>query len=142
MGDREAAVRVFNGLRPYVAQILELQAECEQFGPDDMALAIALDGLQTAAFHFTRRHFFYFEMERRQRRPGNGRLNDPAERIRAMEELTPCDDALRALQGQCSPFRRDWMALDIARQALGTTAFHFTGDETFFGGEPCAQPSG
>jgi hypothetical protein len=129
LGDREAAVRVFNRLRPYVAQILELQAECEQFGPDDMALAIALDGLQIAAFHFTRRRCFYFEMERPQRRPDNSRLSDPAERI-------------RALQGQCSPFGRDWMALDIARQALGTTAFHFTGDETFFGGEPCAQPSG
>ena len=134
LGDAGAAEKAFDALRPFVAQILDLQAECEAMGPDDHALAIALDGLQTAAYHFTRRRFFYLDMERPARHAGNGRLCDRTERIKAMEALAPYRNAIRALQGKCPPQRRDWLALDIARQALDTTAFHFTREEHFWAG--------
>ena len=52
-------VRNFEELRPYVGQLRAMQRTCKPFGRDYLAIAIALDGLETAAFHFTRRPHFY-----------------------------------------------------------------------------------
>jgi hypothetical protein len=52
-------VREFELLRPYVDQLRQLQGQCKPFGRDYMAIAIALDGLESAAYHFTRRPHFY-----------------------------------------------------------------------------------
>ena len=102
LGGPHQAAKAFDALKAYVSEILELQAECEPLGADDQALAIALDGLQTAAFHFTRRRFYYFELERPAYRAGNQRLRERAERIRAFETLTPYYDAIRTLQSKCA----------------------------------------
>ena len=53
------AVASFEALRPYDQQLRAMQRNCKPFGRDYFAIAIALDGLQTAAFHFTRRPHFY-----------------------------------------------------------------------------------
>lgn len=52
-------VRAFEALRPYVHQLREMQRHCKPFGRDYHAIAIALDGLESAAYHFTRRPHFY-----------------------------------------------------------------------------------
>lgn len=52
-------VREFERLRPYVDQLRRLQRQCKPFGRDYLAIAIALDGLETAAYHFTKRPHFY-----------------------------------------------------------------------------------
>ena len=49
----------FEALSGYDAQLRAMQRKCKPFGRDYMAIAIALDGLETAAFHFTRRPHFY-----------------------------------------------------------------------------------
>jgi hypothetical protein len=52
-------VREFEKLRPYAAQLRALQRCCKPFGRDYHAIAVALEALETTAFHFTRRpHFF------------------------------------------------------------------------------------
>ncbi|MGH6911505.1 MAG: hypothetical protein ACREEG_15060, partial [Phenylobacterium sp.] len=103
LGSPETAVREFEVLKPYVVQLLGLQGECLKLGPDYMAIGIALDGLQTAAYHFTRRRYFYhgIEASRAEHRDGNGRLTDRQEAIAAFRALTPYADRLRALQGRC-----------------------------------------
>ena len=133
LGPKDAAVREFEMLRTYAAQLLGLQAECERLGPDYLAIAIALDGLQTAAFHFTRRPDFYRDLEPPPAQAGNGRLADRGEAVAAFEGLRGYNASLRALQFRCRPFGRDYMALDIARQGLETAAFHFTRHERFYG---------
>ncbi len=52
-------VREFEALRPYAARLRALQRNCKPFGRDYHAIAIALDALETAAYHFTRRPHFY-----------------------------------------------------------------------------------
>lgn len=52
-------VRAFEALRPYVDQLRVMQRQCKPFGRDYHAIAIALEGLETAAYHFTRRPRFY-----------------------------------------------------------------------------------
>lgn len=52
-------VREFEALAPYVDQLRKLQQKCRPFGRDYLAIAIALDALETAAYHFTRRPHFY-----------------------------------------------------------------------------------
>ncbi|HPA37586.1 MAG TPA: hypothetical protein PLV04_02490 [Phenylobacterium sp.] len=52
-------LREFEALRPYADQLRALQRRCKPFGRDYNAIAIALDGLETAAYHFTRRPHFY-----------------------------------------------------------------------------------
>lgn len=52
-------VREFEALRPYVNQLRKLQQKCKPFGRDYLAIAIAIDGLESAAYHFTRRPHFY-----------------------------------------------------------------------------------
>lgn len=135
LGPPDSAVREFEALAPYMVRLLALQGECLRLGPDYMALGIALDGLQTTAYHFTRRRYFYHAIEeaRSAHRDGNGRLTDREEAIAAFRELTPYNDRLRALQGRCRPFGRDYMALDIARQSLESAAFHFTREPAFHG---------
>lgn len=52
-------IRVFEDLIPYARRLRELQRRCKPFGRDYHALAIAIDGLESAAYHFTRRPHFY-----------------------------------------------------------------------------------
>jgi hypothetical protein len=49
----------FEDLRPYVAQLRNLQRRCKPFGRDYHALAVALESLESAAYHFTRQPNFY-----------------------------------------------------------------------------------
>lgn len=62
LGGERAAVQAFTSLSPYAAELRRLQSRCKPFGRDYMALAIALDGLESAAFHFTRWPHFYGAM--------------------------------------------------------------------------------
>jgi hypothetical protein len=135
LGPLETAVAKFNSLSPYVVELLDLQAECEPMGVDYMAVGIALDGLETTAFHFTRRRTFYHQLEEQRPayRPGNGRLKDPQAAATAFEALIPYAHALRLMQGGCRPFGRDYLAIAIAQESLDTTAFHFTRQAGFFG---------
>lgn len=134
LGPPDAAVAEFDALRPWVLEMLGLRAECAPLGPDYMALGIALDGLRTAAYHFTRRRDFYFELEAPPGRAcGNGRLSDRAEAIAAFKALTPYSHRLRQMRTRCRPFGRDYLALDIAHQSLETAAFHFTREASFYG---------
>lgn len=49
----------FEKLKPLVAELRALQRRCKPFGRDYHALAVAIDGLETAAFHFTRQPRFF-----------------------------------------------------------------------------------
>jgi hypothetical protein len=135
LGPIETAVAKFKALSPHVVNMLDLQAECEPLGPDYMAVGIALDGLETAAFHFTRRRNFYHQLEEQRPayRPGNGRLKDPQGAAAAFDALIPYAHALRLMQGGCRPFGRDYLAIAIAQESLDTTAYHFTREPRFFG---------
>lgn len=53
------AVRRFEALQPYVNELRAMQRACKPFGRDYLAIAIAIDGLDSAAYHFTRRPHFY-----------------------------------------------------------------------------------
>lgn len=149
LGPPEASIAAFDRLAPFVSQLLELRAGCAPLGPDDMAFGIALDGLQTAAFHFTRRPFFFRALEAGVRglAGSNGRLTHRSEAMAVFDALTPYADALLAMQTGCRPFGRDYMALSIARQGLETAAFHFTGVPDYYGARsdsagPVRPPSG
>jgi hypothetical protein len=135
LGAPDSAVREFEVFTPYVVKLLALQGECPRLGSDYKALGIALDALQTTAYHFTRQRYFYHAIEaaRAEHRQGEGRLSERGEAIAAFEELRPYVTRLRALQGRCRPFGRDYLALDIARQGLETAAFHFTQEPNFYG---------
>lgn len=135
LGPAEVAVREFDGLAPYVRELMGLRRDCTPLGPDDMALGIALDGLETAAYHFTRRRNFYHALETilDGRAAGNGRLADRAEATAAFRALSPYAARLLELRGRCRPFGRDYLALDIARQGLETAAYHFTREAQFYG---------
>jgi hypothetical protein len=52
-------VQAFERLRPYVNELMALRGRCKPFGRDYHALSIALEGLESAAYHFTRRPHFY-----------------------------------------------------------------------------------
>ncbi len=69
LGDPNAAVQSFDGLASHVAAIRAMQAKCWPLGPDDLALQIAVDGLESAALHVTRGPH-YFEAMRVQRQHG------------------------------------------------------------------------
>lgn len=135
LGPLDAALREFDSLTPWAREMMGIRAECVPMGPDYMAMGIALDGLQTAAYHFTRRRHFYHQLEGEFAgpRPGNGRLADRSEAIAAFEGLGPYVEHLRRLQSRCRPFGRDWAALDIAKQSLESAAFHFTREANFYG---------
>lgn len=49
----------FEKLRPLAAELRRLQRRCKPFGRDYHALAVAIEGLETAAFHFTRQPRFF-----------------------------------------------------------------------------------
>jgi hypothetical protein len=135
LGGQDAAVRAFDGLLPHVLQIRALQAKCGPLGPDEMALQIAVDGLETAAYHFTRRRLYYdhTRIPRDHGRDHYEGLGEPAEAVAAFEALAPFARALAELQRRCRPFGRDYLALDIAKQSLDSAAYHFTRTETFYG---------
>lgn len=135
VGPLEVAVAKFNGLAPYASEMLSLEAECAPGSPDSMAMAIAFDGLETTAFHFTRRRNFYrpLESERPACREGNGRLKDPDAAALVFDAFVPYANTLRLMQGGCRPFGRDYLAIAIAQESLDTAAFHFTRQARFFG---------
>lgn len=135
LGPPDAAVREFDALSPYIEAILALRAECTPFSADHGAFGIAIDGAETAAYHFTRRRHYYEALRERVAAPGpgNARLSDPAEAVAAFEGLAPYAHKLRLLQQRCRPYGRDYLALDIAKQSLETTAYHFTRIDAFYG---------
>jgi hypothetical protein len=149
LGPRDQAVKAFEELTPWARKLLEMQWECEMMGPDYLAMGVAFDGLQTAAYHFTRRRHFYFELDAQ--RPalgrGNGRLKDRAEAISAFLELEPYHRQLQVLQRRCRPFGGDYLALGVAMEGLDTAALHFTREAAFYGARsdssgPLRPPAG
>jgi hypothetical protein len=76
LGPPDIAAQAFDRLKPWVVELLGLQGECKSMGTDYTAMGVALDGLQTAAFHLTHRPHFYFQLERPAYREGNNRLAD------------------------------------------------------------------
>lgn len=130
LGAPDAAARDFEALRPYVLALWGLQARVGYFTGDGSALDIALDGLQTAAFHFTRRPHFYGPKAPLE---DAANLRDRAVVGGVFDALRPYAQALRQLQARCRPFGRDWLALDVAVKGLETTALHFTGVPHFYG---------
>lgn len=139
LGPRDVAIGRFNSLSPHVVEMLDMQAECLPLGPDYMAMGIALDGLDTAAFHFTRRRDFYFHLERPPHREGNGRLKDPIAAAGAFQALDPYARALRDMQFKCRPFGGDYLALAIALEGLDTAVYYFIRETSFYGS---TDPSG
>lgn len=135
LGPQDSAVKAFEELAPWARQLLELKRECEPMTADDLAMGIAYDGLQTAAFHFTRRRHFYFQLEGEVQasRTSNGRLKDRAEALAAFLRLRPYHDHLRKLQIRCRPFGGDYLALGVALHGLDTAALHFTREASFYG---------
>ena len=130
LGAPDAAARDFEALRPYVRALWGLQATVGYFTRDGSALDIALDCLQTAAFHFTRRRHFYGP---RDPLADAADLRERTTVAGAFDALRPYALALRGLQSRCRPFGGDWQALNVALQGLERTAFHFTGVEHFYG---------
>jgi len=51
--------KAFEDLRPFVSRLRNMQRQCKPFGRDYHAIAIAIDGLESCAYHFTRRPHFY-----------------------------------------------------------------------------------
>jgi hypothetical protein len=134
LGEPASALREFDALLPYVLKLRAMQACCSPRGPDDMALEIAVDGLETAAFHFTRRPRYYDQtavvrIHGQVAYPG---LGGPQGATKAFDALRPYSKELQRLQSKCSPFGRDYLALEIPKHALATSAYHFTGNEFFY----------
>ena len=139
LGPPESARKHFEALQPHALKLGELRQLCPPDGPDYLALDVALNGLEDAAFHFTRRRYF-FELALPaydRRRPDYAGLGDPLARQAHFATLTPYRAQLRALQGQCKPFGHEYQALSIPIRCLDTAAFHFTRDESFYGAEMC-----
>ena len=111
LGCLDAAVREFDALKPYAAELLDLRRSCRFGSADHNALGVAYDGLQTAAFHFTRRPQFYLELEIEigPASEGNGRLSDRAEAAAAFDTLAPYAQRLRSLRTRCRPLGRDYL---------------------------------
>jgi hypothetical protein len=137
LGPADAAVREFELLTTYVRELMALQRECRPLSADHAALGIALDAVETAAFHFTRRRYFYHDVraDAAGRHEGNSRLADRTEAVKAFKALAGYHGALGAMQRRCRPFGRDYLALEIAKQGLDTAAFHFTREESFYGAQ-------
>ena len=134
LGGQESAVREFEGLTAYAADLVALRGDCEAGDLDDAALGIAFDGLETAAYHFTRRRNFYHVVEAGlvRRQGGNGRLGERAEAVSAFQGLSPHVVKIRGLMSRCRPFGRDYLALKISIDSLETAAFHFTRVAAFY----------
>lgn len=138
LGDAKAAVGTFDAMLPHVLLIRAMQDRCFPMGPDDSALEIAVDGLEFAAFHFTRRPL-YFDATRLRRNLGRNYypgLGDQEEALAEFTTLKPYWKALRDLQGFCRPLGRDWLALNIARQGLESATYYFTKRTDLYGAKP------
>lgn len=135
VGDQEAAIRLFDGLAAQVELIRALQANCWPRDPDDMALQMAVEGLETAAYHFTRRPRYYegVRIPREHGRNFYPGLGDRESAIAAFAALKPLWAAVATVQQRCRPFGRDYLALEIAKHTLTSAAYHFTRIEAFFG---------
>ena len=134
LGDKAAAVKAFTDLKPWAALLLDLQWQCEPFQADYLALGIALDGLETAAFHFTRHRDFYCDL--RQQMPpllkGRPKVLTRADAVAGLIELDGYQAALRRLLLRCRPMGADYNAITIALNCLETAAHHFPGDDAFY----------
>jgi hypothetical protein len=53
------AHKAFDELRPLVLKLGQLRMKCRPFGPDYHALSVALEALNTTAYHFTRNPNFF-----------------------------------------------------------------------------------
>lgn len=145
LGRPEQAIGTFDALTPYARRLYELQAECAAGTADYAAFGVAIAGLETTAYHFTRRRHFYDRLIAEARaavRPGNNRLSDRAEALREFEALRPYNKALIDLRGRCRPFGPDYLALDIACQGLLTALCHFTGDTELYAAAACGPFKG
>lgn len=49
----------FEGLKPAVEHLRKMQMNCRPFGRDYLIIAAAIDGLDTAAYHFLRHPRFF-----------------------------------------------------------------------------------
>lgn len=131
----ERAIVEFDALRPWVAHMVAMRGACPPLKADDCAILVALTGVQTAAYHFTRRRYFYDEIETTPSGPPADLSTPPAVRA-AFTALAPYFAAICRLQDFCRPFGPDWCALEIPRQGLCTAALHFTGEPDFYSGRP------
>lgn len=137
LGPPDHARRRFSELTPWVRELKSLQAECPATTSDWLALNVALDALQTAAYHFTRRPDFFFDVEVcAASRTSNSRLRDRDEARAAFIALRPYADHLRKMQQQCRPYGADYCALALALDGLFTSAFHFTRDDKIYAAAP------
>lgn len=140
LGDPAACLRRFEALRPFVADLRGLQRLCAPGQGDYLAFEVAIDALETAAFHFTRRPFF-FEAQKQAARGGvHPGLGAREALVATFRRLAAYRDALRGLQQACKPFGRDYQAMAIAISGFDTLAFHFTRDAQFYAAPMCAQP--
>jgi hypothetical protein len=133
LGTPLAAVSDFEGFKPYVTALRTMQQDCRPDGGDFLALDIPVHGLETAAFHFTRRPYFYDAL----RLPIDRYRTDhiglgPNAAVAAFRDLEPYWRRVRDLQLKCRPFGRDYQALGIISETMTTAAYHFTGDPHFF----------
>lgn len=139
LGTPQAAVSTFDRFKPYVVALRGLQQDCRPDGADFLALDIPIHGVGTAAFHFTRRPYFYDDLKLpidRHRTDHTGIGHNAA--VAAFGELAVYARLVRDLQFHCRPFGRDYQALGIISETLTTAAYHFTGDPRFY----CAAPLG
>jgi hypothetical protein len=75
--ERETVASVFGAFRPYALALRRLQSRCRPFGRDWQALNVALQGLETTAFHFTGAPQFF------------GARGDSAGAVRPPDEVSP-----------------------------------------------------
>jgi len=75
--EREAVAGVFEALRPYALALRHLQSRCRPFGRDWQALNVAVQGLETTAFHFTGLPHYY------------GSRGDSAGAVRPSDGMSP-----------------------------------------------------
>ena len=137
LGPPDHARRHFSDLTPWVLELKGLQAEFAAMTPDWLALNIALDALQTAAYHFTRRPDFFFDVEASAAgRASNNRLRDRDEARAAFVALRPYAARLREMQLRCRPYGADYCVLALALDGLFTSAFHFTRDDKIYAAAP------
>jgi hypothetical protein len=59
-------VATLEELKPLVNQLINMRSRCKPFGRDYHAVCIALEAIDTMAYHFTRRPHFYAVGGRRQ----------------------------------------------------------------------------
>ncbi|ODT86695.1 hypothetical protein [Phenylobacterium sp. SCN 70-31] len=133
LGSPDLAIPAFNKLTPWAKRLLELQGQFDRFTAGWLAFGIAIEALETTAYHFTRRPRFYERLsEEMTPAPGTSLLGQPAEVIKTFIGLTPYHDALISMLQQCRPMGRDYMAILIAKDGLDSAAYHFTREDRFF----------